>query len=320
MTPKPSVCREIEDDLVATAVGEAGAGVARRIEEHVRVCAPCRVELGRYQEIDALTGGLRTTLTDDDPAPARATLETRLADLRHRSVVYRVFPSPLGSILIARSEEGVALVQYVADEADAATRLQRMPDLEVIEDGAELEPLHQQLLEYLGGQRTRLGWPLDFRLARSGFSRDVLHATAALPYGGVTSYGRIARDIGKPSAVRAVAQALRWNPLAIVVPCHRVIGSSGSLTGYAGSRVSLKQRLLTLEGVPTVAARRDVRIARETMYALGAGESEYCLPTCGSISSTPLARLTLFGARERAEAAGFAPCTTCRPDLHPLSA
>lgn len=319
MTTKPSVCREIEDELVATAIGEAGAGAARRVEEHVRLCGPCRTELGRYQGVDALAGGLRAETVEGDPERARQALEARLADLRRRSVVYRVFPSPLGSILIARSEEGVALVRYVTDEADAVAHLRRTPDLEVIEDGAELEPLHQQLLEYLGGQRTRLGWSLDFRLARSGFSRDVLRATAALPYGAVTSYGRIAKEIGKPSAVRAVAQALRWNPLPIVVPCHRVIGSSGSLTGYAGNRVSLKQRLLTLEGVPTIAARRDVRIARDTMYALGEGESEYCLPTCGSIASTPLARLTLFGARERAEAAGLAPCSSCRPDLHPLS-
>jgi methylated-DNA-[protein]-cysteine S-methyltransferase len=319
MTPKPSICREIEDDLLATAIGEAAAGTVRRVEEHVGVCAPCRKELGRYRGIEALTVGLRAG-PGDDADRARAALETRLADLRRRSVVYRVFPSPLGPILIARSEEGVALVRYVADEADAVARLRRTPEIEVIEDGAELEPLHQQLIEYLGGQRTRLPWSLDFRLARSGFSRDVLQVTAALPYGAVTSYGRIAKEIGRPSAVRAVAQALRWNPLPIVVPCHRVIGSTGSLTGYAGNRIGLKQRLLALEGVPMVAARRDVRIARETMYALAEGESEYCLPTCGSLASLPLARLTLFGARERAEAAGLAPCTSCRPDLHPLPA
>jgi methylated-DNA-[protein]-cysteine S-methyltransferase len=275
MTPRPGVCLEIEDDLVAAAIGDAGVAAARRVDEHVRACAPCRAELARYRGIDALAGRLRIATTGADPAPARATLEARLADLRRRSLVYRVFGSPLGPILIARSEEGVALVRYVADEADAARRLRRIPGLEVIEDGAELEPLHQQLLEYLGGQRTRLAWSLDFRLARSGFSREVLRATAALPYGAVTSYGRIAKEVGQPSAVRAVAQALRWNPLPIAVPCHRVIGGSGSLTGYAGNRVSLKQRQLALEGVPTVTARRDVRIVRRTMYVLAEGETEY---------------------------------------------
>jgi len=117
-----------------------------------------------------------------------------------------------------------------------------------------------------------------------------------------------------------VAQALRWNPLPIVIPCHRVIGSSGALVGYAGRKVALKQRLLAIEGVRAVPARGDFRVPREAMYALHVGESEYCLPICGSLASRPLSELVLFGSRERAEAAGFAPCTSCRPDLHPLSA
>jgi hypothetical protein len=117
-----------------------------------------------------------------------------------------------------------------------------------------------------------------------------------------------------------VAQALRWNPLPIVIPCHRVIGSSGALTGYAGRQVDLKQRLLAVEGVRAVPARDDFRIDRTAMYTMMTGDQEYCVPTCGSLLSQPLSKLTLFGTRERAEAAGFAPCTVCRPDLHPLPA
>src|SRR4029077_2750573 len=114
----------------------------------------------------------------------------------------------------------------------------------------------------------------DWRLARSEFERAVLGATADIPYGAVASYAGIARRIGKPSAVRAVAQALRWNPLPIVVPCHRVIGTSGRLTGYAGNKLGLKQHVLAVEGVQLHAARRDFTIARERMYALGEGETE----------------------------------------------
>jgi O-6-methylguanine DNA methyltransferase len=155
---------------------------------------------------------------------------------------------------------------------------------------------------------------------RSDFQRRVLEATAALPYGAVTSYAGIAARIGAPSAVRPVAQALRWNPLPIVIPCHRVIGSSGALTGYAGRQVGLKQRLLALEGVKTVAARDDFMVNREAMYTMVTGDREYCVPTCGSLPSRSLSTLTLFGTREGAEAAGFEPCSTCRPDLHPLPA
>jgi O-6-methylguanine DNA methyltransferase len=131
----------------------------------------------------------------------------------------------------------------------------------------------------------------------------------------VTSYTGIARRIGAPAATRAVAQALRRNPLPIVIPCHRVVGNAGDLVGYAGQKVGLKHRLLTLEGVPLGARQR---VDRAHMYALHEGETEYCLPTCGSLSEMPLGELTLFGSRHEAEAVGLQPCTSCRPDVNPL--
>ena len=258
------------------------------------------------------------------PAPteeaARAHLAARLADLRRRTLAYGIFPSPLGPILIARSEEGVSLVEYLSGGHDFAhSRLSRVEGVEALPDGAEIEALYRELLEYVDGRRTRLGWPLDLRLARSAFHRAVLEATARIPYGAVRSYAGIAGELGKPAATRAVAQALRWNPLPIVVPCHRVIGASGALTGYAGNRVTLKQRLLAVEGVRTRPSDHDFRIEREAMYVRAQQDTEYCVPTCGSLARRSLAELTLFASRERAEATGLAPCTTCRPDLHPIS-
>jgi O-6-methylguanine DNA methyltransferase len=135
----------------------------------------------------------------------------------------------------------------------------------------------------------------------------------------VTSYAGIARQIGAPAATRAVAQALRGNPVPIVVPCHRVIGSAGELRGYAGKKVGLKQRLLAVEGIRTVARHGAPAVERSRMYVCPFEETEYCVPTCGSLSTRPLGELMLFGSRARAEAVGLAPCTTCRPDLHPLA-
>jgi methylphosphotriester-DNA--protein-cysteine methyltransferase len=99
-----------------------------------------------------------------------------------------------------------------------------------------------------------------------------------------------------------------------------VIGTSGRLTGYAGDKIALKERLLSTEGVQLRRAQRDFSIARETMYALGEGETQYCLPTCGDIGARSLSVVTLFASRADAEARGLTPCTDCRPDLHPLSA
>jgi len=254
-----------------------------------------------------------------DATLARAGLESRLADLRRRLIFFGVFSSPLGPILLARSELGVALVKYL-DRASAAGQRAALAGLEAVEDELETEPFHRDLLDYLQGGRTRLDWPLDLRLARSDFQRRVLQVTAGLPYGAVASYAGVARQIGAPAATRAVAQALRWNPVPIVIPCHRVIGSSGDLTGYAGDKVLLKERLLTLEGVHLLAAPGAHRVDRRAMYVRRWGDGEYCLPTCGALPRASLAELELFASRERAESIGLRPCGTCCPDLHPLPA
>ena len=321
MTTKHPSCRAIEPDLVATATGDAETRSAERVQRHLSGCAECREEFDRYRAVDSVARELRAAPPADALAQSRAGLESRLADLRNRRVAYRIFPSALGHILVGRSEHGIAVVEYLHGGSSLReSRLSRVEGVEAVPGGPELERLEREVLDYIGGRRRTLDWALDWRLARSDFERAVLEATAAIPYGAVASYAGVARRIGKPSAVRAVAQALRWNPLPIVVPCHRVIGTSGHLIGYAGDKVTLKQRLLSVEGVKLRPGRGDVSIARDAMYALGEGETEYCLPTCGSIGTRSLALLTLFASRADAEARGLRPCTSCRPDLHPLTA
>jgi methylated-DNA-[protein]-cysteine S-methyltransferase len=319
MSQRIPSCRDIERDLVAVAAGEAGATEARDVERHVAVCRSCRDELGRYRVLEGMVMELRRApVAGADPTLSRAELEARLADIRSRLVHYGIFPSPLGKILIARSELGVSMVRYIGSEAEAKAHMAGLAGDEAVEDRAAVEPTYRELLDYLHARGTRLSWPLDLRWAQGDFQRRVLAATSELPYGAVTSYGGIARRIGAPESVRAVAQALRHNPIPIAIPCHRVIGSGGDLTGYAGTRIGLKERLLSLEGVPV--GHRARKVEREHMYILAEGEVEYCVPTCGSISRKPLAQATLFSSRRHAEEAGLRPCSSCRPDLHPLSA
>ena len=318
MSKKPQSCIQIEPDLIAAATGEAPPPAAERVQTHVATCRSCRDDFARYRAVDAVVGTLRgETPPAADAEAARARLTARLADLKSRMVSYKVFPSPLGPILIAASEHGVALVEYLRGSV-ADSRLFRMSGVDTQEDAGALERVHGELLDYLAGRRTRLEWPLDLRFARSDFERAVLQATAAVPYGAVSSYTGIAGDVGKPSAVRAVAQALRHNPVPIVVPCHRIVGIGGDLVGYAGDRLGLKERLLAVEGVPTAHARS--RIVREAMYHYDTNPSrQYCVPSCGSILARPLGQVKLFARRELAEAVGLSPCEDCRPDLHPLA-
>ena len=319
MSPKHPHCVAIEPDLVAAATDEATQDVARRVQEHVERCGSCRDQFGRYRAIEGVVGQMRVAraAVDDGEARVRERLTARLSDLRRRRMTYGVFPSPLGPLLIARTEDGVALVEYLPGGADVGRSLfGRRAGLDAREDSVTVERFYGELLEYLEGRRTHLEWPIDLRLTRSEFHRGVLRATAAIPYGAVCSYAGIACEIGQPTAARAVAQALRWNPLPIVVPCHRVVGSSGALVGYAGDKIDLKRRLLTVEGVSAAAG---ARISRASMYVSMPGETSYCLPTCTWIPGVDHPhRFLLFGLRERAEAAGLAPCTDCRPDLHPI--
>jgi len=313
-------CIEIEADLVAAAVGEADAVAEGRVAAHVAKCEPCRVEHSGYQAIDRELGVIRAATVDvQGVARSRERLETRLDDLRSRIVAYRVFDSPLGPILLAHSEQGVVLLEYLHGRRDlGASRLARMRGIEAVEDGGEAEGLYREFRAYLDGRTQQLAWPIDLRLARSPFQRRVLEQTASIPYGAVVSYKRLASDLGQPKAVRAVAQALRWNPVPVAIPCHRVVGASGLLTGYAGGETGRKRQLLTTEGVPVVPAHDDFAIARGSMYVLMPGDTEYCLPSCPSTETLRSGLLTYFGSRSRAAAVGLNPCSGCRPDLHPL--
>jgi methylated-DNA-[protein]-cysteine S-methyltransferase len=322
MTRKPSVCKDIEPDLIAVGAGEGDASTRPRVEAHVAGCPPCARELEEYRGIGRAVGGWREARVEPGAlARSRQRIEIGLGDLRRRLLAAGVFPSPLGPILIARSEEGVALIEYLDDtRGPVRSRLADEMDLEISQDGAEVEGVYRDLLEFLEGTRTRFDWPLDLRLARSDFQRAVLRSAAEIPYGAVTSYAGLASEVGKPSASRAVAQALRWNPLPIAVPCHRIVGVDGALVGYAGDKVDLKARLLATEGVRTAASAGRSRIERRLMYVSLPAEPSYCLPSCEWLATLERPqRLRLFGSRLRAEAAGLAPCSDCRPDLHPIA-
>lgn len=106
----------------------------------------------------------------------------------------------------------------------------------------------RQLEEYFDKSRTFFDLPLDFSDTLTDFQRDVYDRLLQIEYGHVASYGQVARDIGKPDMARAVGQAVGANPLPIVVPCHRVVASDGSLTGFGGG-LRAKAALLKLEGI-----------------------------------------------------------------------
>jgi methylated-DNA-[protein]-cysteine S-methyltransferase len=156
--------------------------------------------------------------------------------------------SPIGELLVAVTPRGLAYVAFEDEDRDELfIRLARELSPRILEHAAAADDVRRQLDEYFEGGRTRFALRLDRRLIH-GIARDVLTATAKVPFGRTTTYGELAGKIGHPKAARAVGNALGSNPIPIVVPCHRVLRTGGALGGYAGG-LARKKQLLRLEGV-----------------------------------------------------------------------
>jgi methylated-DNA-[protein]-cysteine S-methyltransferase len=152
-------------------------------------------------------------------------------------VDYRYLDTPVGRLLLAREERDLRLIHF------QRRRLPR-PDPRWHESPDAFDDVVSQLTEYFAGQRQRFELPLA--LEGTPFQQRVWRELQDIPYGVTISYGQLAARIGQPTASRAVGLANGSNPLAIVIPCHRVIGANGTLTGYGGG-LPIKERLLALE-------------------------------------------------------------------------
>lgn len=159
-------------------------------------------------------------------------------------------PSPLGACIIMATEAGVCWTGTPGTAIDEGLfRTKRWLQIERVVEGEVVAPLQQaadEMRRYLAGERVQFSCELD--LHGTPFQISVWQELSRIPYGETRSYGEIAHAIGRPSASRAVGAANGANPVAIVVPCHRVIGSDGLLTGYGGG-LPTKAWLLSLEGI-----------------------------------------------------------------------
>jgi len=170
-----------------------------------------------------------------------AALEQRLLD-----VAYDIADSPVGPLLVAATGQGLARISYDPDPDALEDQLAHVFGARLLRVPCAVDPVRRQLDEYFEGERRDFELPIDLRVA-SDFSRMVLEELAHVPYGELTTYGALAAQAGRPRAARAVGTIMNRNPIPIVLPCHRVVGSTGSLVGYGGG-LERKQQLLTLEG------------------------------------------------------------------------
>ena len=162
-------------------------------------------------------------------------------------VAYATTDSPLGPLLLASTDQGLVRVAYL-EFADRDEVLQSLADRvspRMLEAPGRLDEPRRELDDYFDGRRREFDLPLDRRLM-SDFTRRILSATAAIPFGSVSTYGAVAREAGSPRGYRAAGNALGSNPMPIVIPCHRVLHGDGGIGGYTGG-LERKRTLLELE-------------------------------------------------------------------------
>ncbi len=162
-------------------------------------------------------------------------------------VAYDSVDSPIGVLLVATTDKGLVRISFPTEtEGVVLDELARRVSPRVVKAPARVAAVARELDEYFEGRRRTFDTPLDWRLV-GPYARKVLRATAAIPFGKVSTYREVARKAGNPAASRAAGNALGSNPIPVVVPCHRVLRTNGSLGGYGGG-LDVKERLLRLEG------------------------------------------------------------------------
>jgi methylated-DNA-[protein]-cysteine S-methyltransferase len=202
-----------------------------------------------------MTNELRTMVTVDEATNRARGADDALRGAAQRAglidVAVGTMGSPVGELLVAVTRMGVACIAYDDQDRDQLLdRFARELSPRVLRSSRPTDEARRQLQEYFAGERRAFELRLDRRLMGS-FARKVLDVTARVPFGQVSTYGRVATEIERPHAARAVGAALGSNPIPIVVPCHRIVGASGKLTGYAGG-LHRKEFLLHLEGEPSL--------------------------------------------------------------------
>jgi methylated-DNA-[protein]-cysteine S-methyltransferase len=184
-----------------------------------------------------------------DPAALEATT-ARFTERAEPDVSYAVVGSPVGDLVVAATPKGLVNIAYEDFRGGLDPVLENLAarlSPRILEQPAKLDAVRRELDEYFAHRRTAFDLPIDWSLY-SPFGRRVLQATAQIPFGRTATYGHVAAQAGNAKASRAAGRALGANAIPIVVPCHRVIGTSGKLTGYTGG-LHRKEALLRLEGI-----------------------------------------------------------------------
>lgn len=202
-------------------------------------------------DVDVVDALRAVTTAEDDLARLRAELAASADDQGLLEVAYRTVPSPFGDLLLAATPVGLVRVAFEVEDHDRVlASLAGTVGPRVLRSPRRTDAVARELDEYFAGRRRTFDVALDLRLVR-GFRRQVVQGLADIPYGATRSYAQVADGVGNPTAVRAVGSACSHNPVPVVLPCHRVVRSDGTLGQYLGG-VEVKAALLAMESAAAV--------------------------------------------------------------------
>jgi O-6-methylguanine DNA methyltransferase len=219
---------------------------------------------------------------------------------------YDLFPSPVGEVAVAFNPEGVSFIGMVSDGFHQRFTAQMRRELIRAEAPAAWGRHIPAAIE--AGSPGKV--PVDLRPV-TRFQASVLRLATTIPRGEVRPYGWVAKELGRPAAVRAVGSALARNPIPLMIPCHRVVRTDGHIGNYSLIGPEVKLELLEKEGAQPAAleelASRGVRIRGNSSTGI------FCHPTCQALRRSKPGNVVDFQSAAQAADAGFRPCLVCRP-------
>lgn len=201
----------------------------------------------RETDLEAALGEAARASVAEDAEVAARRFSATAAEAGAADVAYAVEQSPIGELFVATTRRGLLEIGFGGEVGSYLDKIAVKVSPRILEAPGRLDAVRRQLDDYFAGRREEFDLPLDWSLARQGFGRRVLDATKRIPCGSTRTYTEIAKRAGSPRAVRAAGSALGANPIPIVVPCHRVLRTGGSLGGYGGG-LERKRWLLEHEG------------------------------------------------------------------------
>lgn len=223
---------------------------------------------------------------------------------------YTALATAVGVLEVAWNGDGVSAVRLARGRDDFERWFSGRLGRRVVRVPQAPDRLMGQIEEAIAGRSPRLRFDLS-RL--SAFEQEVLRKTVEIPRGEVRPYAWVAREIGRPRAIRAVGTALGHNPIPVLIPCHRVVRSDGALGEYSMGGTEVKRDMLSREGVD--ATWLAALAAAGTRFIGSRTTRVFCLPTCRHARRIQAANRVSFGDEREAARAGFRPCARCRPAL-----